>query len=430
MTSISAPSVLLISGPTGSGKTSLLATAAEWLWKKHKKVLRLYTADGGGYGTYVGSLVKLGIIEVFRMRTRASSGQEGVAEETLLLASQGYWPETFTSVERGEVEPGCRMVSPITTTYRMSCMKGHLLREVTDHRLLAPIKCNQCGISVSKAQAMIQKSSAKAEHMSLVGGVAMEGLTSWSSWHLQSMSDRRARQELHGEKSNIGAFTSGEMALDGNNRADYGFVQQAAERWLQAATTIQGLAIPPVFTALETAAEDAGVGPIWGPAIAGQAKTSQVPQWVGDYLGTQKVRNADSGKDEFRLMLAHWRSEDGRWHPYKTRATPGTLPEYLADAHGAEAFSGFNLGKYFDLLEDAEKVGSEKLTRELGEVPGLRVQRVKEVIQEEKTEERPVTPPADAGKPMTGVAGSPIAGGTVRAPGRAPVPIRRAVPSK
>lgn len=419
-TPISAPSVLLISGPTGFGKTSLIATAAKWLWQKHRKVLRLYTGDGGGYGTFVGSLVKLGIIEVFRVRTRASSGAEGLVEETLALASQGYWPESFTSIEKGEVEPAVKMLAPITTTYKMSCVKGHLLKETTDHRDLKPIKCNACQIAVTKQTAVIEKSSRAAEHMGRVGAVAMEGLTSWSSWHLQSLSDRRARQELHGEQSNIGSFRSGDLFLDGNNRADYGFVQQAAERWLQNATTISGLLVPPIFTALETASEDAGLGPIWGPAIAGQAKTSQVPQWVGDYLGSQRVTN-EQGREEWRLYLSAWRSADGRIHPYKPRAFPGYLPEFLFDKAGEEAFTGFNLGLYFDLLAQGEKDATEKITREMGEVPGVRVQgsRVQQVVQETPVPEQ-VQVAAQVAAPVVAVPAG------TRPVGRAPVPVRRA----
>ena len=432
---ISAPSVLLISGPTGFGKTSLIATAAKWLWQRHKKVLRLYTGDGGGYGTFVGALVKLGVIEVFRVRTRASSGAEGLCEETLALASRGYWPETFTSIEKGEVEPGVKMLAPITTTYRMSCPSGHLLKETTDHRDLKPIKCNTCQIAVTLQTAQVTKSSKSAEHMERVGGVAMEGLTSWSSWHLQSLSDRRARSELHGEQSNIGSFRSGDQFMDGNNRADYGFVQQAAERWLQNATTIQGLLIPPIFTALETAAEDTGLGPIWGPAIAGQAKTTHVPQWVGDYLGSQRVTN-EKGLEEFRLYLTAWRSGDGRVHPYKPRAFPGYLPEYLYDKVGEEAFSGFNLGLYFDLLEQGEKGASSKLEKELGEVPGVRVQGKGKVEVGVAGAGAGLAPAGQGGaapaQPTQVGAGAQVqaaqvqAGAGVKPVGRAPVPVRRA----
>ena len=417
---ISAPSVLLISGSTGSGKTSLIGTAAKWLWLRHKKVLRLYTADGGGYGTLIGALVRLGIIEVFRMRTRASTGAEGLVEETLLLASQGWWPESFTNLERGEVEPAVRMIPPIVKTYRMSCQKDHLLKETTDHREIRPVKCPQCQLAVTRQTAKIETSVAVAEHMTGVGGVALEGLTSWSSWHLQSLSDRRARNELHGEASNIGSFRSGDIQLDGNNRADYGFVQQAAERWLQAATTIQGLVIPPIFTSLETPAEETGVGSIWGPSIAGQAKTAQVPQWVGDYLGTQRVTN-EKGREEFRLYLKTWRSPDGRIHPYKTRAEIDT--EFLADAPDAKHFTTFNLGLYFDTLAQAEKDLAQDVTEELKLEGPVKVREERKV---EKPQAAAPQAPAPQARPAVAKPAQPGARRPAPRPvGRSPVPVRR-----
>ena len=422
---ISAPSVLLISGPTGSGKTCLIGTAAKWLWQRHKKVLRLYTADGGGYGTLIGALVRLGIIEVFRMRTRASTGAEGLVEETLHLASQGWWPESFTNPEKGEVEPAVRMIPPIVKTYRMSCPNDHLLKETTDHREIRPIKCPKCQQMVDKRTAKIETAAAVAAHMTGVGGVALEGLTSWSSWHLQSLSDRRARQELHGEASNIGSFRSGDILLDGNNRADYGFVQQAAERWLQAATTIQGLVIPPIFTALETPAEETGVGSIWGPSIAGQAKTAQVPQWVGDYLGTQRVTN-EQGKEEFRLYLQPWRSSDGRVHPYKTRAEIET--EFLADAPKAKHFSTFNLGLYFDTIAQAEKDLAQEVTKELNLDGPVKVREKPEEKPVEKVEEKKAQPSAQPARPAVARPAQATPGArrpATRPVGRSPVAVRR-----
>ncbi len=58
-------SATLIFGDTGTGKSSLLATYAEYVWEKFNKITLLYTTDGGGYPTNVEALIHKGIIWVF-----------------------------------------------------------------------------------------------------------------------------------------------------------------------------------------------------------------------------------------------------------------------------------------------------------------------------------------------------------------------------
>jgi energy-coupling factor transporter ATP-binding protein EcfA2 len=48
-----------IMGPTGSGKSSLAATLADYLWTNWKKVLLLYTSDGGGFPSEVQARIAL-----------------------------------------------------------------------------------------------------------------------------------------------------------------------------------------------------------------------------------------------------------------------------------------------------------------------------------------------------------------------------------
>ena len=78
-----------IIGPPGKGKTSLLATFADYLWEVHKRILLLYSWDGGAIPTLVQKRVKQGVIRFWRARQRSA---EGLGIETLYLASKGYWP--------------------------------------------------------------------------------------------------------------------------------------------------------------------------------------------------------------------------------------------------------------------------------------------------------------------------------------------------
>ena len=67
----------LILGVPGAGKTSLLATFAEYLWETFNKVLLLYSWDGGAIPTDVQKLMKHGVIRFWRARTRSGAGRTG-----------------------------------------------------------------------------------------------------------------------------------------------------------------------------------------------------------------------------------------------------------------------------------------------------------------------------------------------------------------
>lgn len=360
--------VLLITGPTGSGKSSLCATAAKWCWKKHKKVTRWVTVDGGGFGDLVESLVRKGIIQVFRARTRCGSGHEGLIEETMRLATKGYWPEQINK-RTGEVLPGVTMLPPIVSQHQMTCPKGHILKVVTDRKYLTPTICSQCNpkISVDMKNAMITTTQKIAEHHEQVGLYVFEGITSGGDWVLEALSDRRARKEIHGEQSNIGSFQSGSMMLDGNNRADYSFAQGEVKKWLNASVSIPGMVQRPIWTGLEATNEGKSAATMWGPKVPGQAALGEAPQWVADWIGAQVVQV--EGKLQHRLYLREYRSEDGLPHRYKVRATPGSMPEYLTDDSGY--FSGFSLGTYFDLVEQAGKKSDDEIDKEFPDAPGL-----------------------------------------------------------
>ena len=48
----------LVMGVSGSGKTTLLATFADYLWETYRKILLLYSWDGGAIPTIVQKRMK------------------------------------------------------------------------------------------------------------------------------------------------------------------------------------------------------------------------------------------------------------------------------------------------------------------------------------------------------------------------------------
>src|SRR3970040_884373 len=98
-----ANSALGLVGDTGTGKTTLLVTLAEYVYQKYGKVTRYYSIDPGGFGDLMYSLIVKGIVEVWRMRTRDVDGQLAMPTGTCALASRGYWPverDPLTGVTR------------------------------------------------------------------------------------------------------------------------------------------------------------------------------------------------------------------------------------------------------------------------------------------------------------------------------------------
>jgi hypothetical protein len=408
-------SALLIGGNSGSGKTSLIATAAVHCYRKHKKSLRLYTCDGGGYGTQMEALVEAGIVQVWRLRSRVGSGAEGLIEETCQRAVQGWWP---ASVDAGGFSAqGAPLIAPVISEYVSQCPQGHELQRVAIQTLLKPSSCPVCKTIVPLQQAKISQTSVPAPHMASVGAVAFDGLTSMSDWVMMSLADRRGRNEIGGEKTALGSIRSGDIMIGGNNRADYGFAQTQAEKWLLASAAIPGLVLPPIWSCLESRADDGVTLPFYGPAIAGQAKIGKVPQWVGNYVGTTIITD-EKGKKEWRLYLEEYRGEDGVPHPYKCRAEPKVLPPYLSDA-GGEPFSGFNLGVLFDLLEQAKETSKKRLLAEFGEIKIEKAEQVGTAVPVPGTQ--PSVPLAPIGKPPVTPLRAPLP--APRPPSIPPVPV-------
>lgn len=364
-------SATLLVGPSGSGKTSLIGTYAEYVYEKTGKITRYYAADPGGYGDKVQALIGMGIIQVWRIRTRDPDGSDGLPLETIERATQGYWPKVVDP-KTGDVERRVELIAPRDEFYEMLCKNGHLAKRAqTKAKLQGEATCETCKVKVTTENCLgINLNSAPNKGFENVGAYAFDGLTSFSNWCMQDMGARMSRNELGGEKAAINAIKSGLMTMGGTNRAGVGFVQGRAEGWIQNAIALKDLAAPPLFTALELMTSDDNNVPIYGPKIVGVAKTPDVPSWVGNCLGTCIVET-DKGR-EWRLYLEQYTTKgDSTPHLCKNRAAPGSMPQYLADAPGEEAFVNFNLGNFFNLLEAALVKEETRYGAKFTKVPGM-----------------------------------------------------------
>ena len=368
---IRANSAMLLCGSSGSGKSSLIATYADWVWKNFKKVTLLYSNDGGGFPDLVLTRIRNGIIWVWRMGTR------GHPFETFARATTGWWPEKIDNPMTGEAGPSCKLVAPVTTVVKMFCPCGQEVRRGMDRKQVAlTIKC-KCGTLVNAKNARFTTDSVRTPGFEMVGGAAFDGLTSMQFDIMLDMSERHGVGELEGSKAAIGGkIIDGDIALGGNNMSHYGFAQLRAQEWITKSTTIPGLVAPPIWTALERQADDTTTNlPVYGPKVAGKAVTSDVPQWVGDCLGTYQHVETDEKKKvtrQYRLYLREYRLRDTIPHLCKTRVLPQYIEEdYLCDGPDDEPFTKFNLGYYFDLVSAALQKAVDKIDKQFPDAPGL-----------------------------------------------------------
>jgi hypothetical protein len=355
----------LIIGVPGAGKTSLLATFARYLWETYRKVLLLYSWDGGAIPTELQKLMKHGLIRFWRARTRSA---EGLGIETLYLASKGYWPRHIDA-ETGETSPAVELVAPVTTMYRIACSKtGELLAHLPSITVLPPQYCGACRNLHPLAELSIKEDVHRTKGLEHVGGVAFDGLTSMTGVVLDHMDHARGQGQIGGEKPAFGGIVaSGSIKLGGNNRADVGFGQTRGQQFVNNSLSIPYLVEGPVFTALAMEATDEGGLPIVGPKLPGRAATDEASAWFGNVFEMGKSPD-EAGHEQFTLFLRPFTDAQNRRHLLKTSASPTGLPTYLVDPPD-KPWAQANLGLVFKLLD-------EDLARALAEetiegAPGL-----------------------------------------------------------
>lgn len=437
-----------IMGPTGVGKSSLAYTLALYLWQTYRKVLLYYSSDGGGFPALVQKGQALGIIRVFRMATR-DPGTGELSEETCYRSAQGWWPRRINPAT-GEVPPGVEMVPPYTMQFAMSCPQGHLIKTVPSQAMLIPTMCPQCKRMVNKVDYPMQVVRANVQNKGFedVGGVFYDGLTSMLAWIMRDLGHRAGRMELKGEEGAIGGkVTSGDLKFGGSTRSHVGFAQARGEELVHLTLGIHGLMVPPVFTMLTHEDVDDRSLSIRGPKIAGRAKTDEAPQWFGNMLEAAKIPAPNSAGEQRVLYLSEFTDALNVRHLCKHRGAPGTMPNILSDppedpTHPELAFTQFNLGVFFSMLNQALEQEIERGKQEIPDAPGLpegmveygdnSVQLPAAPLAAAPTQPvqnaGPVTVPAVAATPLTsGVAGAPAAP-TVRAPRTRKPPVQAALP--
>lgn len=348
---------LLIIGVSGSGKTSLLGTFADYLWETYQKVLLLYSWDGGAIPTQIQKRMHQGLIRFWRARTRSAPG---LALETMYFGTKGYWPRTINP-KTGETAPAVDLVAPITQKYSLYGPKGQLLKTVPTASLIKPTLLPGTTTMIPVEQMTIKEEHARTKGFEAVGGVAYDGLTSMCAMVMEFQDHQRGLGLIGGERSSFGGVVqSGSIKFGGNNRADVGFAQTRAEQFVGNTLSIPYLVESPVFTGLSTEGTDKGGLSVIGVDLPGQAALTQAPQWFGNIVEADTIKD-DNGDEHFCLNLQKFTDAAGRNHLLKTSGSPG-FPMRLVDPPRKDnrPFESFNLGVYFKMLdEDLRKALAE-----------------------------------------------------------------------
>lgn len=346
-------------GDSGAGKSIQCATAVEYNYRRYGRISRYYSADPGGFGNKLLRLIRLGICQVWNPTNHIEPF------ETMEDASLGYWPEKIDDPNTGYAQPDVRLIAPQTTTFAVMCTQGHVVRAVPSKALLHNFsqQCPTCkgGVITPQNWGGVEEITKRAPGVAHVGLYVYDSGTSLQDWAMQDMASRAARGEVGGEGSALGRegkIVSGRYVFGANNRAHYGFAQNRMQSWIKNSRTIPGQVLPSIWTFLALRSTDDGKGvPIYGPKIAGNAKTGDVPSWLGNCLEATKEEN-DKGKLKYRLWLTtHTDKGSIVSHLAKTRAEPGTMPDFLEDTDAAgqdlPEFTICSMGYFFGQLEHA-----------------------------------------------------------------------------
>mgnify|MGYP001617670880 CR=1 FL=1 len=368
---IQANAVTGVWGDSGTGKTALVCTAIEYAWETFHKITRYYAGDLGGYGNKLLSLARLGIVEIWNLSNHVDKF------ETVELATLGYWPETILDRENGYADPYVKLVAPQRRQYTVFCPNGHAAMTVDSKSQLVMFQqqCPTCKELTTLGNCQrITEVVTRSKGFKHVGLYVYESGTSLQELIMGDMADRAGRDELGGEKGAINKIVSGSLTFGANNRAHYGFAQTRGRQWIANARTIPGQVVPAIFTFLADRGSDQQNAPVYGPKIAGGAKTGDVPSWVGNCLHTEKVKDAAGTGEVWRAWIQGHRNpaEGNILYLAKHRAEPGTFAEpYLQDGPADPPFTKFSLGYFFRAIDASFKSSVERDTKKFPDAPGL-----------------------------------------------------------
>jgi hypothetical protein len=362
-------------GDSGSGKTSQVCEAIEYTWEVYRRIARVYHFDSGGFGNKLIRLAKLGIAQIWTPRNHIEPF------ETAEFASLGYWPEKILDPDTGYADPYVRLIAPQVQRWAVYCPNGHPVKTVDTLKLLDHFQhaCPECRTLVTMQNwSKAEKEVVRSPGFKHVGLYIFDSVTAMSDWIMIDMAEKSARDEMGGGDRNAlrGApskIVSGSMMFGSNSMPHYGFAQNRVASWLANMRRIPYQVVPPIATFLENRGSDDANIVVFGPKIAGTAKTAELPSMLGNCLNLGKVPTA-SGTMKHRIWLeTHAHPNEGNIpHLAKTRGEPGDFPAYLEDKEGEPPFTTCSLKFFFRRMDEALKRSLARAGEQYRDAPALK----------------------------------------------------------
>lgn len=377
-----------VCGLSGGGKSSLADTAAEYAYEVHGKQTLCYAIDPGGFGTKRVAMIRAGILHAWDPRNHVNYF------ETMELATLGAWPETIEDPERGYADPNVKLILPRRLVCDMKCPAGHIARrfasEVEMNVICAQggVPCAVCGVLTNLQNTSgIDRLIVRHRLFREIGLRIYDSITAMNDAgliiELPTMSAKNlfARGKEGGSAlGSADAFRQGTVSYGTGSEAQVGFMQNRTYGWLMNIRQLPDVVVPTICTfGIEESKKDDESGglQILGPRIAGKARTSAVPGWIGNLVyASHEPEDLPKGTCQspnmvFRLWLTtHTDPRDSRKMPIlaKHRGTPLGI-DYLEDPYYASAtdrqvhaWEHCSLGVLFRML-DAQVAQAEAALR-------------------------------------------------------------------
>jgi len=379
-----ANAVMGIYGISGTGKSNLADTAAEYCYETYGKLTLCYVADLGGFGTKRLTLIRHGIMRVYDPRNHVNPF------ETMELIAQGAFPLTLTDPERGYAEPDVPLILPRRFVYEMRCPSGHAVGRFESQAVMNAkaaaglLPCPTCGLVTTLANAQgVDRVVVRHRMFKDVGLRIYDSGTALNEWAMSDLQDQSARGTLpsgSGGGSLLGAadaLVSGQFKFGSSSVSQYGFVQNRTYGWLSHIKKIPDQVLPAIMTFhVEQSKGDESTGGdmLYGPKIAGNARTGAMGGWLGNLIHTTIEPFApDDPRLVYRMWLRnHIDPRDPRKIPYiaKQRGLP-TMPDYLEDKPGEPAWTGFSLKVFFTLMREQLAAAEKAAAEQYPQAPGM-----------------------------------------------------------
>lgn len=358
--------VTAVYGNSGSGKSSLADTAAEYVADRFSQGTMCVAVDPGGWGNRRLSLMRAGVMKVYDPRNHINFF------ETMEALTKGAWPETIIDPDRGFADPTVRLIMPRQPMWMTKCPQGHPVAQYTTEAemVAAQVSCPTCQVLVTAQNVKTERAIIKPALFHNVGLRIFDSLTAMNDMGLiLELPAMSARGELPASSKGGSALGSADAVRQGTavfgtgSIAQVGFMQNRTYGWLINIRTIPDQVLGAICTfGVEQSKDDEKTGGemSYGPAVAGKARTAKVPGWVGNCTHATKEPD-EAGHVVHRLWLTnHIDPRDINKYPYlaKHRGTPLGMPDFLQDPwdddpakHAAAAWTECSLRKFFELLE-------------------------------------------------------------------------------